>query len=498
MTVSAQTTVNSSAGNGVTTVFPYAFKILRNADLEVLVDGVVQTLTTHYTVSGAGSDGGGDVTFVSAPASGAIVVRRRNMQFLRSSDFQYQGDLPNTVINADLDAPVLMAQQLQEQVGRAARGPAGETWAELPAAADRLDKFIVFDITTGAPELSTITVTQLASAVAAAYAAGSTADAVTYTPDGTGAVSRSVQARLRDILIDDDYSTFANAKAKADAALLPLFAEPTVNVTHEPPLGGGAVPTNGYFKKGYYGGHLAIGNGNAGIDSCVGIRGDEYYTNVEQEVRGVSYVVRNTRTTADESTLGWDFFGVAGVVTVEASNTQEIIGNQKAVVGELYFNAPSTGTYLVRKAHNFQASAPAVGAGVTVTDWYGLVVNSPTGAGAITTGYGIYIEAISLPTTKAAIKIDGTGTAGRILWNSTSIQETAAGKLEIDLGTTSIKEDSSGRISMDLNNQQLVFTNVLVATSATAGAAHELPAFPSGYERRLVNGIERRFPYYEA
>lgn len=199
MTVSAQTTVNSSAGNGVTTVFPYAFKILRNADLEVLVDGVVQTLTTHYTVSGAGSDGGGDVTFVSAPASGAIVVRRRNMQFLRSSDFQYQGDLPNTVINADLDAPVLMAQQLQEQVGRSIRGAGGESFDELPVALDRLDRFPAFHITTGELELSSLTMTQLASAVNAAYAAGSTADAVTFTPAGTGAVARSVQAKLRDM-----------------------------------------------------------------------------------------------------------------------------------------------------------------------------------------------------------------------------------------------------------------------------------------------------------
>lgn len=198
MTVSAQTTVNSSTGNGVTTVFPYAFKILRDADLEVLVDGVVRTLTTHYTVSGVGVDAGGNVTFLSAPANGATVVRRRNMQFLRAADYQYQGDLPNTVLNPDLDAPVMMAQQLQEQVGRSVRGPGGETWDELPAAASRLDKLLAFDATTGAPELSTFTQTQLASAVAAAYAAGSTADAVTFLQEGTGAVSRSVQAKLRD------------------------------------------------------------------------------------------------------------------------------------------------------------------------------------------------------------------------------------------------------------------------------------------------------------
>jgi len=201
LTVSAQTTVNSSTGNGVTTVFPYAFKILRDADLEVLVDGVVKTLSTHYTVSNAGVDAGGNVTFLAAPANGTSVVRRRNMQFLRAADYQYQGDLPSTVLNPDLDAPVLMAQQLKEQVDRGVRGIAGEAWAELPAAASRTDKFLVFDATTGIPELSTVTQTQVASAVAAAYAAGSTADAVTYTPEGTGALALSVQAYLRSLSV---------------------------------------------------------------------------------------------------------------------------------------------------------------------------------------------------------------------------------------------------------------------------------------------------------
>jgi hypothetical protein len=119
------------------------------------------------------------------------------MALVRETDYQYQGDLPNSVLNPDLDAPVLMAQQLQEQIGRSLRGPAGETWNALPAASDRLDYLVAFDPTTGAPELSTFTQTQLASAVAAAYAAGSTADAITFLQAGTGAVSQTVQAVLR-------------------------------------------------------------------------------------------------------------------------------------------------------------------------------------------------------------------------------------------------------------------------------------------------------------
>ena len=198
VTVTAQTPSNSSTANGVTTVFPYTFKIIDDGDIEVRVDGVLQTLTTHYTVSGVGDNAGGNVTFLSAPANGAIVARRRNMALVRAVDYQFQGNLPAAVLNPDQDAPVLMAQQLQEQIGRSARGPAGEVWNELPAAASRLDRLLAFDATTGEPEVSTVTQTQVASAVAAAYAAGSTADAVTFLQEGTGAVSRSVQSKLRD------------------------------------------------------------------------------------------------------------------------------------------------------------------------------------------------------------------------------------------------------------------------------------------------------------
>ena len=507
MTISTTDSRISYNGNGVTTVFSFPYRFLANGDLVVLSvssAGVetVKAIVTDYTVTGAGDDAGGTVTMVVAPAVGTRLIIYRDTDITQETDYISGDPFPAETHERALDRLTMIAQEIGSDADRAIKVPVGDSSSlstTLPAAANRLDKFIVFDASTGEMGLSSLTVTQLASAVAAAYAAGSTADAVTYTPEGTGYQVRSVQARLRDILIDSDYDTFANAKTKADNALLPLFADPTVNLTHEPPLGGGAVPTNGYEMKGLISGHIGIGNGITGINAVVGLQGNEYYTNPEQEVRGVSFVVRNARTVADEPTLGWDFFGVCGVVTVEAGNTQEIIGNQKAVVGELYFNAPTTGTYLVRKAHNFQASAVAVGAGVTVTNWYGLVVNSPTGSGTITNGYGVYIESISLPTNKGAIRILGEDDAGQIKWNDTSITQLSTNKLQINLGTTIIKEDSSGKLEINLNSKQMVYTNMLTSTTVgAAGAASALPATPSFYERVLVGGVEYKRPLYAA
>ena len=93
MTVSSTTTKNSYSGNGSTTVFAYGFKIFDDADLQVIIRSstgteTTKTLTTHYTVSGAGDASGGNVTFTTGntPASGETVVIRRNLTQTQSTD----------------------------------------------------------------------------------------------------------------------------------------------------------------------------------------------------------------------------------------------------------------------------------------------------------------------------------------------------------------------------------------------------------------------------
>ena len=135
MPVSEQTPVNSYTGNGVTTVFPYTFKLLAQADIEVTVDGVVKTLTTDYTVSGVGVDGGGNVTFVTAPANGTTVVLHRAMAYKRDIDYQENGDLPAATLDEDVDRVVMMVQQIGEENDRTIHMAVGTTGVdtELPA-----------------------------------------------------------------------------------------------------------------------------------------------------------------------------------------------------------------------------------------------------------------------------------------------------------------------------------------------------------------------------
>lgn len=123
MPVPAYNGPNSSTGNGVTTVFPYTFRILDEDDLLVTVDGVPQALNVAFTLSGVGDAGGGNVTFNVAPANGKLVVRSRARPYARSTDYQRNGAFDEETVDADFDAIVMMIQQMEAEKVRSFKAP---------------------------------------------------------------------------------------------------------------------------------------------------------------------------------------------------------------------------------------------------------------------------------------------------------------------------------------------------------------------------------------
>lgn len=211
MTVSAQTPINRSAGNGVTTVFPYTFKIIAAGDIEVSVDDFVKTLNVDYTVTGAGVDGGGNVTMTVAPASGTTVVRRRNMAFVRTTDYQDQGALPAATLDNDIDAPVMMIQQLDERLDRTFSLPASSS-ADSTMPTPTAGYVIGWD---ALGERLTNLPAQVGSSLID-LAASSGASLVGYLPAGTGAVATDVQSKLQQSVYVRDYG--ADPTGVADSA----------------------------------------------------------------------------------------------------------------------------------------------------------------------------------------------------------------------------------------------------------------------------------------
>tara|TARA_Y100000114_G_C11758410_1_gene328168 strand:+ start:1699 stop:3183 length:1485 start_codon:yes stop_codon:yes gene_type:complete len=153
MTVSSTNNIVTYAGNGSTTVFAYTFKTFSASDLVVIerTDStgaeVTKTLTTHYTVSGAGTDSGGNVTFGSAPASGVTVVIQRSLDLTQAIDYVENDPFPAESHEEGLDRAVMRDQQLKEELSRSIRFPVGDTGvsSEIPSATERANKFLSFN-----------------------------------------------------------------------------------------------------------------------------------------------------------------------------------------------------------------------------------------------------------------------------------------------------------------------------------------------------------------
>lgn len=111
-------------GNGVSTVFPYDFKITDASEMEVVVYnstlGTETILTTGYTVDGVGVAGGGNVTLDDAASSpvGTDLILRRNMDFTQGSDWEQNGGFSTDVLEARLDHAYMCLLQLKELTDR--------------------------------------------------------------------------------------------------------------------------------------------------------------------------------------------------------------------------------------------------------------------------------------------------------------------------------------------------------------------------------------------
>jgi len=155
MTVSSTTVKNSYSGNSSTTAFAYTFKIFADTDLQVIIRSstgteTVKTLTTHYTVSGAGDSSGGNVTFTSGntPATGETVVIRRAVPQTQAIDYIANDPFPAESHEEGLDRATMTTQQMQEELDRSFKVSRTNTITSsefTDSATDRASKALGFD-----------------------------------------------------------------------------------------------------------------------------------------------------------------------------------------------------------------------------------------------------------------------------------------------------------------------------------------------------------------
>ncbi len=155
MTISSTTVKNSYSGNGTLDTFNYTFKIFADADIQVIIRDAtatetVKTLTTHYTVTGAGSASGGTIVFTAGniPSATETVVIRRASPQTQAIDYIANDPFPAESHEEGLDRSMMAIQQLQEEIDRSIKLSRTNTMTSTEFTigdTDRANKVFGFD-----------------------------------------------------------------------------------------------------------------------------------------------------------------------------------------------------------------------------------------------------------------------------------------------------------------------------------------------------------------
>ena len=269
MTVADNTSRNQYTATSGQTVFAYTFEIVDKGDIVVLKNGTTLSEGTNYTVSNVGNDSGGNVTLTAGATTGDILTLYRDMPYARTQNYTNSGDFLASEVNSDFDNLWLAGEQTNRSFSQSIRKPITDSDSismELPAAASRAGKYLQFDSTgavgvtpggassslsrqqftghgsttaftlSAAPDASgnglqiyidgvyqesttysvsgsTLTFTEappLNSGIEvvklqAEELGSTTANLITYTPAGTGAVDTTVQTKLRESVSVKDF-----------------------------------------------------------------------------------------------------------------------------------------------------------------------------------------------------------------------------------------------------------------------------------------------------
>jgi hypothetical protein len=249
MTISSTTVRNSYSGDGSTTTFSYTFKIFQDSDIQVIIRSstgteTTKTITTHYTVTGAGNSGGGSVIFTSGniPTSTQTVVLRRNIPQTQAIDYIANDPFPAESHEEGLDRATMAIQQLQEELTRSIKLSKTNTMTSTEfsvGASDRANKILAFD-TNG--ELA---VTQELGTNRGSWTTATTFNGrdivkdssnnniylcnTTHTSSGTTPISSNADVAKWDLIVDAQSATNSANSASNSAANSSNFANTSAN-----------------------------------------------------------------------------------------------------------------------------------------------------------------------------------------------------------------------------------------------------------------------------
>jgi hypothetical protein len=129
MTISSTVSRIQYNGNDVTTVFSIPFDFEESDDIKIILSAsgidTVQTVTTHYTISGS------NITMVTAPATGEILTVIQEIDKIQEVDFVEGGLITAAQLEAAYDHAILGIKELAEKEKRAIKLRIGSSLSDI-------------------------------------------------------------------------------------------------------------------------------------------------------------------------------------------------------------------------------------------------------------------------------------------------------------------------------------------------------------------------------
>ena len=204
MTVSTEVNQAAYTGNGVTTIFPYTFRILNSSNLTVTrinlleVENVL-TLGTDYTVSGAGTYNGGAVTLPQPLPSGYSLVIERDLAAVQETDLRNQGTFYAEVHEDVFDYLTMLIQQVTSWLGLALRRPT------VKSKFYDAKQYRIANLADPANQQDAVNNRTMQSYVDKMIA-GIVGGYGWFIQAGAGAIYRTFQSKMRDVVSVTDFS----------------------------------------------------------------------------------------------------------------------------------------------------------------------------------------------------------------------------------------------------------------------------------------------------
>ena len=105
-------TSNTYTGNGSNKLFSITFPYLDTSDVDVYLNGTLQTITTQYTFANATT-----VEFVAAPANGAVILLDRSTDDSDNPATFFPGSsIKSTDLNDNFDQTLYVVQEINNSV----------------------------------------------------------------------------------------------------------------------------------------------------------------------------------------------------------------------------------------------------------------------------------------------------------------------------------------------------------------------------------------------